>query len=49
MEIPKTETIEEYYLRNGQVFDIVKARKDWKKNDQDSEDCFYRQMGYYAQ
>ena len=47
--LPKTETIEEYYTRNGLVYDEVKDRKLMKENEEDAETCFYRQMGYYAQ
>ena len=47
--LPKTETIEEYYTRNGLVYNEVKARKLEKENDMDIEAYFYRQIRFYAQ
>lgn len=46
--VPETETIEEYYKRCGLVYDPIQARKKGD-DDEDAEDCFYRQMGFYAQ
>ena len=47
--LPKTETIEEYYARNGLVYDEVKDRKLMKENEADIEAYFYRQLRFYAQ
>lgn len=47
--LPKTETIEEYYARNGLVYDEVKDRKLEKENEADIEAYFYRQLRFYAQ
>ena len=47
--LPKNETIEEYYTKNGLVYNEVKARKLEKENDMDIEAYFYRQIRYYVQ
>lgn len=48
-DIPKVETIEEYYHRNGLVFDEKKFDEAIKQDSEDAETAFYNQMGFYAQ
>ena len=47
--IPKIETIEDYYKRNGLVFNQKKFDEATKQDSIDAETSFYNQMGFYAQ